>query len=97
MPGKTILVTGGNRGIGFGIVQGLAQRSSEHTIIIASRKKSDAEEAIDEVKRLGFKNRLYPLQLDVTSDESIRVAVEEVRAEFGRLDGESTHLPPMQV
>lgn len=46
MSPKIVLVTGGNRGIGFGIVQALAQRSEENTIVIASRKKSDAEEAI---------------------------------------------------
>lgn len=89
MSSKIILITGGNRGVGFGIVQALAQKSSEHTIVIASRKKSDAEDAIVEAQKLGLRNSFYPLALDVTSDDSIDAAVDQVEREFGRLDGDS--------
>lgn len=84
---KTILVTGGNRSIGFGIVQRLAQRSSENNIIIASRQKENAEKAISELQALGFKNPLHAISLDITDDESIRNAVAEVDQKFGKLDG----------
>jgi NAD(P)-dependent dehydrogenase (short-subunit alcohol dehydrogenase family) len=84
---KTILVTGGNRSIGFGIVQRLAQRSSENNIIIASRQKENAEKAISELQALGFKNPFHPISLDITDDESIRNAVAEVDLKFGKLDG----------
>ena len=84
---KTILVTGGNRSIGFGIVQRLGQRSSETNIIIASRKKQDGEKAISELEALGFKNPFHPISLDITDDESIRNAVDEVDQKFGKLDG----------
>jgi NAD(P)-dependent dehydrogenase (short-subunit alcohol dehydrogenase family) len=84
---KTILVTGGNRSIGFGIVQRLAQRSSENNIIIAARQKENAEKAISELQALGFKNPFHPISLDITDDESIRNAVAEVDLKFGKLDG----------
>lgn len=88
MPAKIILVTGGNHGIGFGVVQAIAQQSTEqHTIIIASRKKGDAEEAIAEAQKWGSDIRFHPLALDVTSDDSISSAVQEVEQVFGRLDG----------
>ena len=90
MSPKTILVTGGNRSIGFGIVQSLAQRSSENTIIIASRQKANAKKAIYELKDMGLTSMFYPLVLDVTQDDSIRAAVAEVYQEFGKLDGESS-------
>lgn len=94
---KVILVTGGNRGIGFGIVQSLAQRSKENTIIIASRKRNDALQAAIEAKGLGYGNSFFPLELNVTLDESIRAAVDEVKSEFGRLDGRTLHEQPSVV
>lgn len=87
---KIILVTGANRGIGFGIVQALAKRSEQNTIIIASRKEMDAEQAAIDAKALSPGSRFFPLGLDVTSDDSIAASVNEVQAEFGRLDGESS-------
>ena len=84
---RIILVTGGNRSIGFGTVQALAQRSSENTIVIASRQKANAEKAILELQVMGLEAPFFPLSLDVTDDESIRAAVAEVGREFGKLDG----------
>ena len=98
MAPKVILVTGGNRSIGFGIVQSIAQRSSEHTVIIASRKKENAETAIAQLKDMGLCTACYPLALDVTDDDSIRAAVAEVDQKFGKLDGQSdlSHRPSTQ-
>ena len=87
MSPKVILVTGGNRSIGFGIVRSLAQRSSENTIIIASRDKANAERAIVDLQNMGLKSPFYPLAFDISSDDSIRSAVAEVREKFGKLDG----------
>ena len=87
MTAKTILITGGNRGIGFGIVQRLAQRSDINTIIIAARKKEDGEKAIAEMRNLGHDSSFHAMALDVTDDESIHAAVAEVVDKFGKLDG----------
>jgi NAD(P)-dependent dehydrogenase (short-subunit alcohol dehydrogenase family) len=72
------------------------------TIILACRTKQKAEEAIEEFRRELTKNSstttssstitaanllLYPLELDLASDESIATARQEVETEFGRLDG----------
>lgn len=85
---KIVLITGGNRGIGFGTLEAICQKSSEHTIIIASRKESDARNAIQEAQRLGHRNPFSAIVLDITKDESIDAAVADVEKEFGRLDGE---------
>lgn len=87
MAGKVILVTGGNRGIGYGIVQSLLKRSSAHNIIVASRERAAAEKAIVELHEDGVKSSLYPLALDITKDDTIQSAVAEVRDKFGKLDG----------
>lgn len=87
MPSKTILVTGGNRSIGFGIVRQLAQRSPKNNIIIASRDKKNAEQAVTELRTMGFKAPFHPLLLDVDNDDSIKAAVAEVQDKYGVLDG----------
>lgn len=87
MSAKSILITGGNRSIGFGIVQRLAQRSDNNNIIIASRKKEDAEKAISELKGMEYESPFHAIALDVTNDDSIRDAVAEVEEKFGKLDG----------
>jgi NAD(P)-dependent dehydrogenase (short-subunit alcohol dehydrogenase family) len=83
---KVILVTGANRGIGFCIAQSLAQRSPDsYTILLASRDISSAENAIANI--LDTKVTLQPIALDVTSDDSIRACLDNVKERYGRLDG----------
>ena len=93
---KTILVTGGNRGIGYGTVVSLAMRSSTNTIIIATRQRANAQKAIDGLQAEGWKGPFHPLALDVTDDESIRSAVREVDEKFGKLDGRSSFAQDMR-
>lgn len=92
MAGKIILTTGANRGIGFSIVQALAKRSSNLTLLVASRSKDNASEAVSQLQGLGLKADFQPLELDVTNDNSIKKAVEEVRSKYGKLDGKEPYL-----
>lgn len=87
MTSKIILTTGANRGIGFAIVQALAQRSSSLTLLVASRSKDNANQAVSQLQELGLKAHFQPIELDVTNDDSIKSAVEEVKAKYGKLDG----------
>ena len=87
MASKIILTTGANRGIGYSIVQALAQRSTDLTLLVGARSKKNAEEAVAQLQELGLKADFQPLELDVTSDDSIKGAVEEVKAKHGKLDG----------
>ena len=83
----TILVTGGNRGIGFGIVQAISRRLPTSTVIIACRSISAGNGAIDEGKKLGLTASLDVIQLDIEDDESITKAVSAVESKYGKLDG----------
>lgn len=76
---KQALVTGGNRGIGFAIAQGLVAQG--YDVIITAR-------ALDSAKQAGEKlgGNVIPLELDVSDDHSIEQAVETVTQSVGQLD-----------
>lgn len=78
--GKRTLVTGGNKGIGFTIVQGLLKRGFE--VILAARSLDKAKAAI---AQLASPN-LHPLELDVSDDRSIDRAIETLDRDVDTLD-----------
>lgn len=84
---STILVTGGNRGIGFGIVQAIAQRIPSSTIILGCRNLATGHEAIDQLRGQGISSKLDAVQLDIEDIQSITNAVEAVNDKYGKLDG----------
>lgn len=92
-PSKIILITGSNRGVGYGIARRLAARApagdATWTILLACRTKRSAEETIQKLraeKKEGHAS-LEAVELDLKSDESIIAARKDVEARFGRLDG----------
>lgn len=79
---KIILVTGGNKGIGFATVRACAQAG--HTVLLGSRDPQRGDEA---VARLGAEGLVASLvHLDVTDQASVDAAAELVKAKHGRLD-----------
>jgi NAD(P)-dependent dehydrogenase (short-subunit alcohol dehydrogenase family) len=76
---KTILVTGGNRGIGREICRQLDELG--HTVILGSRDLTKGVTAARSMSK-----RVIVKQLDVTDDESIRNLFDFVKTEFGKLD-----------
>lgn len=82
LEGKVAVVTGGNGGIGLGIVKGLAEAGA--TIVIASRNQEKTDKAVNELVRTGKK--VSGLQLDVTDEMSITSMVDSVIGHYGRID-----------
>jgi len=82
---KRILVTGGNKGIGLAIVTKLLQDYPDSYLILGSRDTRRGQAAIAQLNELMTDScyRLELLQLDVTSDESVKAAVELLKAKFG--------------
>lgn len=82
-----ILVTGGNRGIGFAIVKSLAvhPRFSSATILLGCRDIHQGQAAIQQLQMEGIQS-CQPLELDVTSDSSIYHATAMIGKQFGQLD-----------
>lgn len=81
-----ILVTGGNRGIGYAIVKLLAARLTLPTIIIGCRDVASGNKAADELRGEGVIINVDVVRLDIEDDSSIREAVAVISQEYGKLD-----------
>jgi NAD(P)-dependent dehydrogenase (short-subunit alcohol dehydrogenase family) len=79
--GKRALVTGGNKGIGFAICKGLLATGFD--VILAARSLDKANAAIE---KLPSAQKVRPIVLDVTEDNSIRRAAEDLSGEIDYLD-----------
>ncbi|MBQ1038094.1 glucose 1-dehydrogenase [Micromonospora sp. C81] len=79
--GKTVLVTGGSRGIGLMIAQGFV-RAGAHVII--SSRKADVCEAV--AKELSAEGRCEAIPADLGDDSGAEALAAAVRERFGRLD-----------
>src|SRR5690348_10876725 len=80
--GQTALVTGAARGLGRAIAVALAQSGARVALGLRNLKEDGGVAA--EIKALG--GEVLPLQMDMTSLDQIRHAVDAVVANFGRLD-----------
>jgi NAD(P)-dependent dehydrogenase (short-subunit alcohol dehydrogenase family) len=76
----TALVTGGNRGIGFAIVQGLAARGDTH-VLLAARVLSDATEAATRVE-----GNITPVHLDLLSPDIRKAQALEIHKAYPQVD-----------
>lgn len=80
---KVILITGGAKGIGFGIAQTVANEGA--IAVIIGRKEVDNKNAIDLIMKNGGK--AFGIEAELTSPECCEKAVQRTITEFGRIDG----------
>jgi NAD(P)-dependent dehydrogenase (short-subunit alcohol dehydrogenase family) len=80
--GKTALVTGGTKGIGYGMAQALAHYGAD--LAIVGRNREDGEQARRELEKFG--RRVLFLQADVTQKEQVEQMVNQVVSAWGRID-----------
>lgn len=80
--GKTALITGAARGLGRACAIALAHAGAD--IALGLRDKKSAEDLEMEIRDMGRK--VIRLQMDVSSTEQIKTAVEVAISEFGRID-----------
>lgn len=86
--GKSILVTGSNRGIGKGIAQALA-RAGAHVGVTYSGSNPESEAKAHELcKELeGWGGKSIAINLNVADEESCKAAIDRMVKEFGGLYG----------
>jgi len=80
--GKVAIVTGGNRGIGVGIVHALADAGAD--VVIAARNLQQSTQIASEVQAKG--HRALAIQIDVSKPDDVKTMFERTIAEFGGLD-----------
>jgi len=82
LSGKVAIVTGGGRGLGFGLAEGLAEAGS--AIVVCSRKEDPCKEAAAKIRQLGVD--AVGVKCDITNLDDINALKDFVLKEFGRLD-----------
>jgi 2-deoxy-D-gluconate 3-dehydrogenase len=100
LTGKAAIVTGGNGGIGLGIVRGLAQAGARVAIIARNTEKSRAA-----ARALAEQTGVTTLALtaDVSSPDQVAAVVNEAMKGLGRIDilfnnaGTSVRKPPQDL
>ncbi|PGH35522.1 hypothetical protein GX50_01624 [[Emmonsia] crescens] len=84
-----ILITGANQGLGYYACEILARRGN-YTILLGSRDLGKGQKAVKKIlQEPGIDSTITiiePIQIDLSSDESIQRAAEFVRERYGKLD-----------
>jgi len=89
MSPRIFVVTGSNKGIGYGIVRNLAKKVDDAVIFLTARNANLGQESVDKLKtELNDKEfgkvRLH--QLDITDKASIEKLRDDLKSEFGGFD-----------
>lgn len=79
--GKTVLVTGGSRGIGEMIVTGFAENGAK--VYLASRKGAECERVAEELNKRG--GTCIPLEADLSSESGAKALADAVAAKESAL------------
>jgi len=82
MKNKTVYITGGTKGIGFGIAEVLLKNN--YNVAISGRKQEDVDAAVSELKKIS--ENILGISSDVRNFEDEKNAVEKINEKFGDLD-----------
>ena len=85
---KLIMITGCNRGLGFGILKNLAARPDNHTFLMAVRSVENGKKAIQEIEKEipKFSTRTIVQELDISKTESIDNFVKVMKESGKKID-----------
>jgi NAD(P)-dependent dehydrogenase (short-subunit alcohol dehydrogenase family) len=80
--GRTIIVTGGSRGLGLVLARQLVDRGAK--VVIAARTKEDLDAARQELEQRG--GAVLAVPCDVTSAKQVHELIEAAIGQFGTID-----------
>ena len=79
---KVVFLTGASSGIGEALALAIAKRGA--ALGLVARRRELLDDLADRCRKFDIKVRVFPL--DVTDEEALYEAADEMRAEFGRID-----------
>jgi len=82
LSGKTAIVTGGSRGIGKEMAEGLAEAGA--SLMLCARRAEWLDETVDEFKAKGF--GAAGIVCDVSKPAEVKSVVDETVRQFGKVD-----------
>jgi gluconate 5-dehydrogenase len=82
LDGKVALVTGGSRGLGLQIAEGLGEAGA--TIAITARREAELVEAVNSLSGKGIRAMSAPC--DISQNPQVEAAVQAVLEAYGRID-----------
>jgi NAD(P)-dependent dehydrogenase (short-subunit alcohol dehydrogenase family) len=82
LSGKTAIVTGGGKGIGRHMAQGLAEAGAN--VVVCARQADRCEQAAAELEQVGV--RALGLGCDVRNPEQIQAVVDRTVSDLGGVD-----------
>ena len=80
--GKTVLLTGGSRGLGPYIARALAKEGAD--IALTARTEEALDCVVGDLTQLGVRSSCY--SVDITNPDNRIILVESVRRDFGQID-----------
>lgn len=84
LQGKTIIVTGGNSGLGYESVKAFALKGA--TVILACRNLAKGEKAKNEILKTNPSGEIQVMQLDLANLTSVEAFAEKFASEHKQLD-----------
>ncbi|MEY3609884.1 MAG: hypothetical protein RLZZ264_405 [Bacillota bacterium] len=81
---KVVIVTGGNSGIGYFAIEAFLKEGAN--VVMASRSKAKAEEAIRTLNSLKLPGKVECVQLDLMTLASVNNFVSQFKKQYQRLD-----------
>lgn len=83
---KIIIITGANKGVGFGITEGLCQKN--YKIIMACRNTKLGQESADSLNQKYSlpEGKLVVMECDIVNPESIKNFFAAFKGQFGQCD-----------
>lgn len=84
MNGKTVVITGGNSGIGKATAIALAKKGAD--ILITSRSEAKAKAAVGEIKSVSKNDNVDFVLINLVDQESVKKAAEEIKAKCPKID-----------
>jgi NAD(P)-dependent dehydrogenase (short-subunit alcohol dehydrogenase family) len=83
LTGRVAIVTGGSKGLGLAMAQGLASAGAD--VVLVSRHEDQAKSAADEIAK-AYHRKTVGIKADVTNQTEVEALVARVLKDLGRID-----------